>query len=233
MAMTCPAKTALTDSELTQTFGNGIIQGVLPSSPNGASDRDGNGILNKNVVQAIISSLKGSGVIPTATNSNPDVFIKKQAELLKNIQAEYCFYEARYKFALEQLFSAISQGYLNNTGDVQTAVQKYLQATQALNQRLNDLTQIINGVTEDMLSSTTNLEAEIKAFDKQIKEQGAKLQEQNRIISSNQAASELNKQMVKFTEQKGKYSNNLLGLYSFLNIVALGLLVYIYKSARD
>lgn len=233
MAMSCPAKTALTDSELTQTFGNGIIQGVLPSSPNGASDRDGNGILNKNSVQAIISSLKGSGVIPSVKNANPEILLKKQADLLTNIQSEYCFYEARYKFALEKLFSAISQGYLNNTGDVQTAVQKYLQLTQSLNQRLNDLTQIINGITEDMLSSTTNLEAEIKAFDKQIKEQGAKLQEQNKIISSNQAATQLNKQMVKFTEQKGKYSNNLLGLYSFLNVVALGLLVYIYKSARD
>lgn len=231
--MSCPAKTSLTDSELTQTFGNGVTQGLLPSSPNGASDRDGNGILNKNAVQAIISSLKGAGVIPTPVNANPEEYIKKQATLLTNIQAEYCFYEARYKFALEQLFSAISQGYLNNTGDVQTAVQTYLQSTQALNQRLNDLTQIINGVTEDMLSSTSNLEAEIKAFDKKIKEQGAKLEAQNKIISSSQAASELNKQMVKFTEQKGKYSNNLLGLYSFLNVVALGLLVYIYKSASD
>jgi hypothetical protein len=229
--MSCPAKTAITDSELNQTYGNGVIQGLLPSAPHGASDRDENGMLNKNTVQNILISLKGSGVIPNNKSSNSEIFLKKQAELIKNIQQEYCFYDARYKYSLEKLFSSINQGYTNNTSEIQATIQKYLQSTQSLNQRLNDLTQIINSITDDMLSSTTNMEAEIKAFDKQIKEQEIKLKHHHKIISSNQAITELNKQMVKFTEQKAKYSNNLLGLYSFLNVVALGLLVYIYKSS--
>lgn len=233
MSFSCQTKTALTDTELSQAFGNGIIQGLLPLSQNSASDRDGSGILNKNAVQSIIASLKNSGVIPTASSGNAELFVKKQAELLKNVKAEYCFYESRYVYSLDKLFNAINQGYTNNTGDIQTSIQKYLTSTQALNQRLNDLTQIINGVTDDMLSSTTNLESEIKTFDKKIKEQQGKLAKQNAIISSNQAVTTINKQMVKFTEQKAKYSNNLLALYSFLNVIALGLLVYVYKSARD
>ena len=84
-----------------------------------------------------------------------------------------------------------------------------------------------------MLLSTSGLETKVQSFDKNMKEQQQKLLAQNKIISSNQSVTELNKQMVKFTEEKAKYSNNLLGLYSFLNIVALGLLVYVYKSARD
>lgn len=231
--MSCPAKTAITDSELNQTFSTGSIPGLLPSASPGANDRDSNGMLNAATIQSLISSLKGSGVIPTPKSSDPELFMKKQEQLLKNIQDEYCFYEARYKYALDKLFNAINQGYTNNTGDVQTTIQSYLQSTQSLNQRLNDLTQIINGVTEDMLASTTNLEAETKALDKKMKEQKKKLDAQNKVISSNQAVTELNKQMVKFTEQKAKYSDNLLGLYSFLNIVALGLLVYVYKSSRD
>jgi hypothetical protein len=233
MSISCPSKTALTDSELSQTFGNGVIQGLLPSSPSGASDRDVNGMLNQSVVQSIVTSLKSSGVIPVPKFGNTDLFITKQAELLKNIQAEYCFYESRYKYALDKLFNTINLGYMNNTGDAQAAIQNYLGTTQALNKQLNDLTQIINGVTDDMLATTTNLENEIKAFDKQISEQRAKLNTQNKIISSSQAVTKINKEMVKFTEQKAKYSTNLLGLYSFLNIVALGLLVYVYKSARD
>lgn len=231
--MSCPAKTAITDSELNQTFGTGSISGLLPSASPGANDRDGNGMLNVATIQSLISSLKGSGVIPTPKLSDPELFMKKQEQLLKNIQDEYCFYEARYKYALDKLFNTINQGYTNNTGDVQTTIQSYLQSTQMLNQRLNDLTQIINGVTEDMLASTTSLEAETKTLDKKMKEEKKKLDAQNKIISSNQAVTELNKQMVKFTEQKAKYSDNLLGLYSFLNIVALGLLVYVYKSSRD
>lgn len=229
----CPTNSALTDVELSQTFSNGTTSGLLPSSPSGASDRDGSGMLNKTTVQSIISSLTNSGIIPSNTLNNSEIFIKKQADLLKNVQAEYCFYESRYKYSLEQLLNAINQGYLNNTGNTQTQIQKYLTSTQVLNQQLNDLTQIINGVTEYMLSSTTNLEKNITVFDKKLKEQQAKLIEQNKIISSTEAVTKLNKQMVKFTEQKAKYSNNLLGLYSFLNIVALGLLVYVYKSAGD
>lgn len=229
--MSCPAKTALTDNELNQTYGNGTTQGLLPGAPSPTSDRESNGMLKATTVNQIIISLQGSGVIPKPTTADADTFVKKQQQLLKNVQDEYCFYEARYKYALEKLFDAIQAGYMNNTGDAQTAIKTYLQATQSLNQKLNDLTQIINGVTDDMLKITTTLEQDIKAFDKRISEQQKKLMAQNKIISSNQAVTQLNKQMVKFTEEKAKYSNNLLGLYSFLNIVALGLLVYVYKSA--
>lgn len=230
--MSCPSKTAITDTELNQIY-TGTNPGLLPGTAPVASDRDGNGMLNTTTIKTIIGSLKSSGIVPTPNPEKADLYLKKVSELLKNTELEYCFYESRYKYSLERLLSAINQGYNNNTGVVQTEIQKYLTSTQVLNQKLNDLTQIINGITEDMLSSTSELEQQVRAFDKKMKEQQQKLQAQNKIISSGQAVTELNKQMVKFTEEKGKYSNNLLGLYSFLNIVALGLLVYIYKSARD
>jgi len=219
-----------TDEELNKTYSNGL----LPSSPPGASDRDTNGILKQTTVDMIVKSLKRSGVIPVLTNSDDyDTFVKKQEKLLNDIKNEYDFYESRYKTALNKLFNTIREGYINNTGDIQYIIQANLGISQTLNKKLNDLTQIINGVTEDMLASTSGLEETIKAFDKQNKEHQIKLQEQNKIISSSQATTELNKQMVKYTEQKGKYSNNLLGMYSFLNIVALGLLVYVYKSRSE
>lgn len=227
--MSCPNLTSIqntiTDAELNQVYSTGNIPGLLPSSLPGLSDRDSNKVLNKNAINNIIKSLKSSGVIPTRSHDS-ESFMKKQDELLKNIKAEYCFYESRYKYSLNKLFSAI-------TNDNQNSLKSYLASTIDLNQKLNDLTQIINGVTEDMLSSKSDLEDKIKEFDKQNKEQQLKIQNQSKIITSNQASIELNKKMVKFTEQKAKYSNNLLGLYSFLNIVALGLLVYVYKSARD
>jgi small-conductance mechanosensitive channel len=233
MSLSCPAKTALTEAELTQQFGDAHTHGLLPSTPNPASERDTNGILSENTIKAQVSSLKTSGVIPTLNPKKTDEFVKKQSELLKNIEAEYCFYDSRYKYALQKLFDSIQQAYMANTGDTQVAIQKYLGLTQQLNQRLNDLTQITNAITDDMLSSATNIEADIKSFDKKIKEQKNKLDAQNKIISSGQAVTKLHKQMVRFTEEKARYSDNLLKLYSFLNIVALGLLVYVYKSARD
>jgi hypothetical protein len=231
--MSCPAKTAITDTELSQNYSNGSNPGLLPSVVPSASDRDGSGMLNKMAIETIISSLKSSGIIPIPIPNNTDLYMKKIDDLLKNTQSEYCFYESRYKYSLERLLNAINQSYMNNTEDIQTTIQKYLTSTQVLNKRLNDLTQIINEITDNMLLSTSGLETQVQAFDKNMKNQQQKLLAQNKIISSNQSITELNKQMVKFTEEKAKYSNNLLGLYSFLNIIALGLLVYVYKSARD
>ena len=82
-----------------------------------------------------------------------------------------------------------------------------------------------------MISSNQNLLGDIKKFNKDLSDKQSKLEGQSKILKSNQATTLLNKQMVKFTEEKARYTNNLLKMYSFLNIVALGLLVYVYRSA--
>lgn len=227
--MQCP-KTTLTDTELRETYSNGTKPGILPTTQ---ADRDSNGVLTKSAVNAIIESLKQSGIIPNTTNQKSEVVIKKQDELLKNIKAEYVFYELKYKYAIEKLFCVIEQERIKNNNDIQPIIQPFLQTARELNRKLNDLIQIINGIKDNMASSTSELNDKVKEFDKLTNEKQVKLDYQNRIISSNQASVELNKQMVKFTEQKAKYTNNLLGLYSFFNVVALGLLIYVYKSARD
>jgi hypothetical protein len=52
----------------------------------------------------------------------------------------------------------------------------------------------------------------------------------NEIINSNEGPSNLYKEMMRFSREKVRATDNLLGLYSFLNIFALGMLVYIYMS---
>lgn len=235
MSATCPSNTALTDNELNQTFsgGEGSRPGLLPLSQPSDSDRESNGMLKVTTVRTIVAGLKSSGVIPTPTKTNTEAFFQNQKVLLNNVKAEYCFYYSRYRYSLEKLFNAIRQGYLTNTAESQAAVQKYLASTQALNRKLNDLTQIINGTTEEMLNMSTVMEREIKQFDNEIKDLQVKLTEQNKVISSSQATTKLNKEMVKYTEEKGRYTDNLLKMYSVLNIVALGLLIYVYKSAGE
>lgn len=233
MSLTCPNTTALTDAEIDQTFGNTTTVGLLSLTPNNPSDRDSNGILNDTAVQTIVNSLKSSGIIPTPTPTNAEVFISKQKSIIANVQSEYCFYYSRYKYSLEKLLNAIRQGYITNSQENQRLVQKYLQSTQTLNKKLNDLTQIVNGVTNEMLTKNTDLETEIQNLDRQIKEQQKKLAEQNKIISSSEAVTKLNKEMVKYTEEKARYTDNLLKMYSVLNVVALGLLIYVYKSAGE
>jgi peptidoglycan hydrolase CwlO-like protein len=105
--------------------------------------------------------------------------------------------------------------------------------TQGFNQRLNDLTQIMNATVSAMMSTSSEVDREITQYNNQIQEKQQKLDEQNQIITSNEAGMKIKKDMVKYTEEKARNTNNLLKMYCFLNVVTLGLLVYVYKAAGD
>ena len=77
------------------------------------------------------------------------------------------------------------------------------------------------------------MDREITRYNTKIKEKQKKLDEQNRIITSNEAGMKIKKDMVKYTEEKSRHTNNLLKMYCFLNVVTVGLLVYVYKAAGD
>jgi len=231
MTFTCPKQTSITDSELQQTF-----PGLLPATPNGDSDRDSTGLLTPNAIKAIIASLKGSGIIPTTNKDAKPQGTSKQTALLNTIKSEYCFYDSRYKYALEKIFSEVQQGQLTNTpttsANTSSSTKKYIALAQALNRRLNDLIQIVNALTEDMMSTSMSIDTEMSNMSQTMQDQKKKLEQQNKTISSNEAAMKIRKEMVKYSEEKARHTDNLLKLYSFLNVVALGLLVYIYKAAN-
>ncbi len=224
MTTICQTNTALTDTDLQTIYGNGVQQGILPAEPYQQSDREANGMLKETTIQQIITTLKSKGVI--SINSD-----EKQKALLVNLQDEYCFYDSRYKYSLQKLLTSIQQVYIENSTQNQQIMYNYLDSTRKLNQRLNDLAQVSNGISNDMLKTATSLKSQISSFNKNIKEKQQKLEKQNKTLSSQEAIEKLNREQVKFTEEKARYTNNLLKTYSFLNIVALGLLVYIYRSA--
>jgi hypothetical protein len=241
MTSLCPVNSSLCtqsttpascDSEINAVY-SGKTPGVLPSTPNGSTDRESNGMLKQSVVKGIVDSLLQTGVVPKAETSNADQYPIKVKELLENIKAEYCFYDSRYKYCLERALDSIRQGFSFPSNDVKQLTDKYLGFCQILTRRLNDLIQIINGITEQLLRSSDILQVEINGFNERIMKLRSQLEKQNQIIMSNEASTKLKKEMVKYTEEKGRYSDNLLQLYGFLNIVAVGLLIYVYKASSD
>jgi hypothetical protein len=49
-------------------------------------------------------------------------------------------------------------------------------------------------------------------------------------LNSENSITELRKRMVEYTEEKNRSAMNLLSLYGFLNLVAIGLLFYVARS---
>jgi hypothetical protein len=224
-------QTSFTQSEWTAPYS--ASPALLPSTSKGASDREATGMLKDNVVSSIVTSLKNSGIIPTPTPSNPTLYVTKQTQFIQDVKAEYCYYESRYTSALSKLLTAVASGYPTSTDEIQSTIQSYLAMTQGFNKQLNDLTQIINAIVGTMLATSSDVDNEITEYNRQIRQKQEKLDNQNRIISSNEASMKLKKQMVKYTEEKARYTNNLLNMYCFLNVVTLGLLIYVYKAAGD
>ena len=230
MSFTCPVESNLSPNQLAETFPG--EKNVLPSSilP---TDRDGGGMLKTSMLTDWISRLEGAGMIPSIKSSSSSSYVTKVTALLDSAKREYCFYEARYRASLQYLFTGIRNSTTNNTEEAKRLVETRLQTTQSLNRKVNDLIQIMNAITEKMMKSSTTLRDEIEEFKKNLRLKRDKLDEQNRVIQSNEASMQLEKEMVKYSEEKARYSDNLLKMYSFLNVVALGMLIYVYKAAGD
>ena len=211
-----------TDTELLASYQNGLLPAELTENPDSHSDVKEKRVLTQVYLDTIIKNIKHK--IPTQQNQPEAV-----QTFLQHIHKEYQFYSVRYQCALDKLFKMIS----NESQPSMDNEKRALQITVILNHRLNDLTQIINEITKYMLSSSTKMKKDISKFNDTIQQQQQKLESQNALISSTEASAKIKKQMVKYTEEKTRRTDNLLKLYSVLNIVALGLLVYIYKAADE
>jgi len=210
---TCSTVTSNTITDLNTLYTNPQGYAGIIAQVNTNVSRDSNGLISGNSLSTIITSLTPSG-----TNYNA---------LADNIKSEYCHYYQRYYCAVQYLIADIANNPTSATAS------SYLGPAQRLNQHLSDITVVANTLGTNLLfDSTTNYSTTIAALKTKISENQPKLLEQNRIISSKTPITDLKKQMVKYSEEKGRYSDNLLKLYSVLNIVAIGLLIYIYKSAN-
>ena len=220
---------SFTEAELKAPFPNGI----LPDSID-ASNRDSSGLLTDTYIKSFVASLKTSGRIPVLTtiNENENVYRSKVNDLLKLCKNEYNHYYERYVAVLNVLFTAIRDQYTVNSTENQNKVSNSNAKLLTLNTKLNDMIQIMQGISNDMLQTSNVMDAELNSFQANMAKKKEKLKYQTDIIKSNQNGTKISREMVKYTKENARYTDNLLKMYSFLNVVALGLLIYIYRAAN-
>ena len=237
------ASTSMTDTDLQATYSSTNGSPSLMGSVNLASaDRTERGLLTLTATQGAVKDLKAKGLLPTpptltsnsVSETGPiEAYMKQDKEFVANIRDEYCFYDGRYRYALQQLVNGLQQGYTDSNTTNQQTIQKYLKLTQGLNRTLNDMTQLVSQITKQRQQDTKDQSTTINSLNQELVSRGKQLGAQNDILQKEQGAANLFKEMVKFTREKANYTNNMLALYSFLNITALGLLFYIYRSAGE
>jgi hypothetical protein len=226
--MSCPSVTNLTDSDLTQTYYHESGHTILPSVPYGTTDRTIHGLLHPSALSATIASF--SKPAKSANNGNN---AKGTPISVEDMISEYCFYHARYTYAIEKLVDSLRKE--SSPDALKTPPPRsafYLKHAQHLHQQLMDFIQTVQGIRQALQDTSRPVDPAMTTFSKDLQTQQGKLEAQQKVIRSNQAPAALYKQMVRYSEEKTRRSDQLLHLYTFLNVVALGLLVYVYKAAE-
>jgi len=232
----CPnTNTVFTTDSLIQTYGSTTQQSILPLDGFTQTDRDTNGILKPDVIKQYVTSLLSQGKVPkaplvTEESRAVEEYMAKDNRFITAVKEEYCFYNSRYKYALRQLITKLQEGYISSDAAKKMVVEDYLNKSRALNTKLNDITQIANEITRTRLQSTQNQNTDINTMNSDLQSRSALLSEQNKVLSSEQATATLYKQMEKYTRERASATNNMLGLYSVMNIVMIGTLFYMYRS---
>ena len=214
------------------------IQGILPDSVL-ATNRTTDGLLSEAYLTSYVDTLTQAKRIPSPPSPERGVatpgtsvstFINAEKAFMDNFKMEYCFYNARYKFALGTLITKIGDTYANSSDAKTIEVDQWVTISRDLNQKLNDLVQIANAITTKRFNQAREGNENINDVNTELGERSAALQEQAKILNDKNAKGELYKRMMDYTQSKAKVSNNLLQLYGALNVVALGLLFYVYRA---
>jgi len=188
-------------------------------------------LLTKEAIHQQIIFLQSQNVLPN-NNDAPDAYKTKMKAFIAAANAEYAYYNARYTYALTILFNKISATYGNSpTSDMKDDIQRALHNVIRFNTKMNDILSIVQVVSANIHGNVASSSAEVTDMMKMMLKNKEKMEQQNNMIQSNQASALIRKEMVKYTEEKSRYNDNLLKVYSFLNIVALGVLLYVYKAA--
>jgi len=195
---------------------------AIPSSvlPIGGLRRDSDGNLTTDAMHMIIDGLKSRGINPT----DPSINLKIRQDLATFL----CSLNNQYQFLMKELLRKVAANedvtkeFMNIIKEKNITMQDvintsgYLQGVLTLNpgrtfiEGWQNTDSTTSGGDDDTI---TQLQGDMNALN-----------------SKNYF--ELRKHMVELTEQKNKMASTYLGLYGFMNLVAVGLLIYIAAAQQ-
>jgi len=188
---------------------------------------DTTGRISQSAIQGYVENLVGTGAIPGQMGTF-DQQVQADKTFYAAIQAEYCFYETRYKAALSQFLSLVAQPQ----GADASAVQAALDATIALNRRLNSLLEVLNYVGNERARRVNNRNPQIDAANAALDEKLAALRQQQEMLTSGTGRIQTQEEMVRYSAEKSRAMNIQIMFFVALNVVALGTVLTVYKSLR-
>ena len=173
-------------------------------------------------LQTYVSNLMNTGRIPGELGDFKEQMLADKGTY-ELVQGEYCFYESRYKAALEQFISIVSDP---NGGD-SSAI---LASTISLNKRLNSLLEIVNYVGNYRATQVNQRGPQIEKANTDIQQKIGVLQQQQEYLSSTNVHIKTQEEMVRYSAEKSRAMNIQIMFFVALNIIAIGTVLTVYKG---
>ena len=190
----------------------------LPSSvvPIDGLRRDNDGNLTADALRTIVDGLKSRGIDPT----DPTVHDKLQQDLASFL----CSLNNQYMVLLKELLRQLTAKEKPANEFIETIKDKNLTMQDVIN-----VSRHLDGIQPSMTfiegwqntESVTDKKVGKEEFTQRLKEDFQTLD------GSSKGYLEIQKRIVEVTEEKNKIAYNYLGLYGFLNLIAIGLLIFI------
>lgn len=160
-------------------------------------------------------------------------FAKASATVRHNINNEYCFYYKRYIFILRDI---LMDAATKPSAQLGAAYETKRNNTEGLNSKLNQILQVIQALVNSRISSLKDYYGTNKGVN-QINEYldttRTDLLTHSKLLKNKEMEKDLKSAMVDYTVEKNSSSRNLLAIYGFMNIVAAGLIFYLYRTAKN
>jgi hypothetical protein len=203
--------------KINDIFPNGISTTTLTIDPTAQR-------VSQTALQSYVKSLEAAGKAPGQMGTF-DAQMQADQAFYTAVQAEYCFYEARYTAALTQFLNTISQ-----PNPDQNASNTALQSVITINGRLNSLMEIMSHIVNDRAQKINARSPAIDKANQTLDENIAQLAAQKAFLTSNDVRVKTQEEMVRYSAEKSRAMNIQIMFFVALNVVALGTVFSVYKS---
>jgi hypothetical protein len=181
-------------------------------------------LVNSKAPAITINNLKQ---FPSGNPSN--AFSEQSKNLRDSIRTEYCFYYSRYMIVLKEILNQAG-----TTGGTISESKKIITTT--INKKLNTITLVLNKMVElrtDSIKSYIDNGDGLNSLNSELSDIRKKLVDNSERLQSQDLAADIQSSMIDYSLEKNESSRNMLAIYGFMNIVAVGMLFYLYTNVKE
>ena len=223
-----PDQTMYTHDQLLAIYSqSGVLSDVLADA-----GPDATGHFPVSALQQRMNDMINAGtlpaVLPPGSISQGDIEaqIAKDKALFESLQAEFCWYQSRYQYALNQFVTlATSRVQTDNA-----AARQALSDSITLNQRVNFILEMTNYLAQQRAPVATSESATINQSNATINAKLQALQNTYNLLKRDNAAVAVQREMVNYTASKNKANATSVMIWGAINVVAVGAIAYVYAT---